>query len=477
MSSFPVRPQNLHLLYLRKVYLFMSLKALSPLDGRYYNQLTALRESFSEWALMKYRVLVEVEWLMHLSANEEIKELRAFTPNERDFLRNLVTNFDEHEAEKIKKIEATTKHDVKAVEYYLKDKLASSSLASCGEFIHFACTSEDINNLAHALMLKHAVIDVWLPLAHTMVAKVSALAEQTKTVAMLAHTHGQPASPTTLGKELAVFVYRWQRQLHQIEQLQYLGKCNGAVGNYNAHLAAYPQLAWEDISRQFIEHLGLTFNPLTTQIESHDYMAEIFHAIVRFNTITLDFTRDVWLYISLEYFTQHIEAGEVGSSTMPHKVNPIQFENAEANLILSSALFDCLANKLMVSRLQRDLSDSSALRNLGVGFGHSYLALDATIKGVGKLRVNEQRMQQELKDAWNLLGEAIQTVMRKNGYDNPYEKLKELTRGKENAEEDIKNFITSLNLVPEDKQRLLSLLPTTYIGFAPSLVGHIFQVN
>jgi adenylosuccinate lyase len=455
----------------------MSLKALSPLDGRYYDQLTALRESFSEWALMKYRVMVEVEWLIHLSANEGIQELRAFTSDERDFLRSLVTNFDEHEAEKIKKIEATTKHDVKAVEYYLKGKLASSSLASCGEFVHFACTSEDINNLAYGLMLKHAVRNVWVPLASQMVALVSNLAEQTKTVAMLAHTHGQPASPTTLGKELAVFVYRWQRQLHQIEQLQYLGKCNGAVGNYNAHMAAYPQLPWEDISQQFIEHLGLTFNPLTTQIESHDYMAEIFHAIVRFNNITLDFVRDVWMYISFEYFQQRIEAGEVGSSTMPHKVNPIQFENAEANLVLSSALFDCLANKLMVSRLQRDLSDSSALRNLGVGFGHSYLALDATVKGVKKLRVNEQLIHQELGDDWKLLGEAIQTVMRKNGCDNPYEKLKALTRGRENEELDIKNFINSLELVPEDKQRLLSLLPTTYIGLAPALVRHIFQAD
>jgi adenylosuccinate lyase len=453
----------------------MSIKALSPLDGRYYDQLTALREYFSEWALMKYRVMVEVEWLIHLSANEDIQELRAFTPDERDFLRSLVANFDEREALDIKNREATTKHDVKAVEYYLKDKLASSSLASCKEFVHFACTSEDINNLAYGLLLKDAVTNAWLPLAAKMVALVSKMAEQTKTVAMLAHTHGQPASPTTLGKELAVFVYRWQRQLHQIEQLQYLGKCNGAVGNYNAHLAAYPQLPWEEISRQFIEHLGLTFNPLTTQIESHDYMAEIFHAIVRFNNITLDFTRDVWMYISFEYFQQRIEAGEVGSSTMPHKVNPIQFENAEANLVLSTALFDCLADKLMISRLQRDLSDSSALRNLGVGFGHSYLALSSTIKGLEKLRVNEQLIQQELGDAWKLLGEAIQTVMRKNGCQNPYEKLKELTRGRENEEVDIRNFIASLELVSEDKQRLLRLLPATYIGLAPSLVEHIFQ--
>lgn len=453
----------------------MSMKALSPLDGRYYDQLVALREHFSEWALMKYRVIVEVEWFIHLSTNEWIRDLRAFTPGELDFLRCLVTNFDEDEALEIKEREKITRHDVKAVEYYLKAKLEHSSLASCKEFVHFACTSEDINNLAHGLMLKNAVASVWLPLAHTLVALVADVAEQTKTVTMLAHTHGQPATPTTLGKELAVFVYRWQRQLQQIEQLQYLGKCNGAVGNYNAHIAAYAHVPWEEVSRQFIERLGLTFNPLTTQIESHDYMAEIFHAITRFNNITLDFDRDIWSYISFAYFKQRIKSGEVGSSTMPHKVNPIQFENAEANLIVSTALFDCLANKLTISRLQRDLSDSSALRNVGVGFGHSYVALLATIKGFEELHVNEQVMQQELGDAWEVLGEAIQTVMRKNGYNNPYEKLKELTRGQESREIDIKNFINSLQLFPEDKQHLLDMLPATYIGLAPQLVEHIFH--
>ncbi|HLG63750.1 MAG TPA: adenylosuccinate lyase [Ktedonosporobacter sp.] len=453
----------------------MSIKAISPLDGRYQHMLLALSEYFSEWALMKYRVHVEVEWLIQLAESEWIPEVRSFRPDEVAFLRNITTNFDETEAHQIKKFEQTTRHDVKAVEYYVKSKLAHSPLEAWKEFVHFACTSEDINNLSHGLMLKQAIAQVWLPLARKMVAQVAAMAQQAASIAMLAHTHGQPATPTTLGKELAVFVHRWQRQLKQVENLEYLGKLNGAVGNYNAHVFAYPDVPWQEIARNFVERLGLTFNPLTTQIESHDYMAEIFQAIIRFNTITLDFDRDMWSYISLGYFKQRTVEGEVGSSTMPHKVNPIHFENAEANFIISSALFDCLANKLPVSRLQRDLSDSSALRNMGVGFGHSYLALLSTIKGMEGVSVNEQVIQDALANSWEVLGEAVQTLMRKYGHENPYEKLKALTRGHEVVAEEMKRFVRDLQVSPEDKKRLLEMEPQSYIGLAPQLVEHIFE--
>ena len=353
----------------------MSIKSLTPLDGRYESVTKPLGDFFSEWALMKYRTHVEIEWLIAMSANPSFSQVRTFTPEEIEFLRNIVVNFDDEVAGKIKGIEKVTNHDVKAVEYFLRDTLTASSLFDVLEFIHFSCTSEDINNLSYALMLKHGVNDVWLPAAENLVNEVIDRAETLKDVAMLAHTHGQPASPTTMGKELAVFAYRWNRQLKQIRSLEYLGKFNGAVGNFNAHQIAYPEVDWEMVAKTFVESLGLIYNPLTTQIESHDYVAECFHAINRFNNIVLDFDRDMWLYISLGYFKQRTVKGEVGSSTMPHKVNPIDFENSEANLGLSNALLDHLANKLPISRLQRDLSDSSAQRNIGSAIGYSHLAL------------------------------------------------------------------------------------------------------
>lgn len=451
----------------------MSIKAISPLDGRYKEQSEVLAEHFSEWGLMKYRVYVEVEWLIHMSKRPEIAEVREFTADEITFLKGITERFDDASALRIKEIERTTKHDVKAVEYFLKEQLDPTSLADVKEFLHFSCTSEDINNLSHALMLKHGIEGGWLPMAEKMAASVAHLAEATKEVSMLSRTHGQTASPTTLGKELAVFVYRWNRQIKQIQGQDYLGKFNGAVGNFNAHSIAYPEAPWEEIAQGFVESLGLTYNPLTTQIESHDYMAELFHAIMRFNNITLDFDRDVWQYISLAYFKQNVVAGEVGSSTMPHKVNPINFENSEANMGVSNAMLDHLANKLPISRLQRDLTDSSALRNMGVGIAHSYIAMIATLRGLSSLSVNEAAIQQDLNESWEVLGEAIQTVMRRVGYENPYEKLKELTRGVEVTPQRIEAFINELGLPDAERERLLRLTPASYIGIADKLIRHI----
>ncbi|MGZ4112306.1 MAG: adenylosuccinate lyase [Tumebacillaceae bacterium] len=451
----------------------MTIKAISPLDGRYSEQMKGLEGYFSEWALLKFRVLVEVEWLIKLAATESIPQVRTFTAEEIAFLRGVAENFDEAASLRIKEIERTTKHDVKAVEYYIKEQLRESSLVDVLEFVHFACTSEDINNLSHALMMKGGIENVWLPMAQKIVDMVATMAEDTKNISMLAHTHGQPASPTTVGKELAVFVYRWQRQLRQIAALEYLGKINGAVGNFNAHTSAYPDAPWEAIAQSFVEGLGLTYNPLTTQIESHDYLAEAYHALMRFNNITLDFDRDVWAYISMGYFKQRPVAGEVGSSTMPHKVNPINFENSEANMGVSNAMLDHLANKLPISRLQRDLTDSSALRNMGVGIGYSYLALQSALRGLGQLEVNQQALEADLNDAWEVLGEAVQTVMRKEGHENPYEKLKELTRGAKIDGEQMRVFIKGLGLPQADEQRLLDMTPGSYIGIAPQLLRHI----
>lgn len=451
----------------------MSIKSLTPLEGRYGAITEPLESYFSEWALIKYRLHVEVEWLIAMSGNPVLAEIREFTPEEISFLRDLVKNFDETAALKIKEIERTTNHDVKAIEYYLRETLGAMSLSDVLEFIHFSCTSEDINNLSYALMLKHGIEDVWLPAAQTLVDTVTAMAEEEKSIPMLAHTHGQSASPTTAGKELAVFVYRWNRQLKQIRAQEYLGKFNGAVGNYNAHSIAYPNADWENIARSFIEGLGLTFNPLTTQIESHDYVAETFHAMTRFNNILLDFDRDMWLYISLGYFKQKAIAGEVGSSTMPHKINPIDFENSEANLGLSNAVLDHLANKLPISRLQRDLSDSSAQRNIGTGIAHAQIAITYTLKGLRKTVVNREELAGDLEHAWEVLAEAVQTVMRKNGHANSYDKLKAITRGKGITEEDMRSFIEGLELPSDDKKRLLALTPSTYFGIAPSLVDHI----
>jgi adenylosuccinate lyase len=373
----------------------------------------------------------------------------------------------------VKEIERTTNHDVKAVEYYIKERLDSSSLRDVKEWVHFACTSEDINNLAYALMLQGGVTQLYVPAARKVADAVAQLAADLNAQPMLARTHGQPASPTTLGKELAVFVARWDRQLRQIAAQEYLGKINGAVGNWNAHAAAYPDLPWPRIAQDFVESLGLTYNPLTTQIEPHDYLAECFHTLMRFNNIAIDFTRDVWAYISLGYFKQRVIAGEVGSSTMPHKVNPIDFENAEANLGIANALLDHLAGKLPQSRLQRDLTDSSALRNIGVGIAHSLIAFSSISRGLAKLSVDAAAMARDLDANWVVLGEAIQTVMRKAGHDNPYEKLKELTRGARIGPEEMRAFIGGLDLPEDDKQRLLALTPSTYIGLASELAALI----
>ena len=451
----------------------MSIKSLTPLEGRYGAITEPFGDYFSEWALIKYRVHVEVEWLIAMAANPAFAEIRPFTAEEVSFLRNIVANFDDEKALRIKEIERTTNHDVKAVEYFLRETMGAMSLGDLLEFIHFSCTSEDINNLSYALMLKEGLTDVWLPAAETLVKMVSTMAEEEKNIPMLAHTHGQSASPTTIGKELAVFVYRWNRQLKQIRALEYLGKFNGAVGNFNAHSIAYPEVDWEQVSRSFVESLGLTYNPLTTQIESHDYVAEAFHALARFNNILLDFDRDMWLYISMGYFKQKAIAGEVGSSTMPHKVNPIDFENSEANLGLSNAVLDHLANKLPISRLQRDLSDSSAQRNMGTGLAHSHIAITYTLKGLKKTVVNQEALAADLNHAWEVLAEAVQTVMRKFGHANSYDKLKAITRGKGISETDIKSFIESVDLPAADKQRLLSLTPAQYVGIASSLLKHI----
>ena len=451
----------------------MSIKSLTPLDGRYEAITRPLGDFFSEWALMKYRTHVEVEWLITMAINPSFVEVRTFTTDEIQFLRNIITNFDEEVALKIKGIEKITNHDVKAVEYFLRETLSATSLKDVLEFIHFSCTSEDINNLSYALMLKHGILNVWLPSAVKLVTEVASKAETLKEVPMLAYTHGQHASPTTIGKELAVFVYRWNRQFKQIRSLEYLGKFNGAVGNFNAHQIAYPEVNWEDVAKNFVEGLGLGYNPLTTQIESHDYVAECFHAINRFNNIVLDFDRDMWLYISLGYFKQKTIPGEVGSSTMPHKVNPIDFENSEANLGLSNALLDHLANKLPISRLQRDLSDSSAQRNIGSAIAYSHLALVYALKGFAKTLVNNVAIENDLTDAWEVLSEAVQTVMRKHGHTNPYDKLKEITRGKAIGEAEIKSFIASIELPAADKERLLTLTPQKYIGLAAELVKHI----
>jgi adenylosuccinate lyase len=450
----------------------MSLRSVSAVDGRYAAQAAPLADYLSEYALIRFRVLVEVRWLLALADTPAIPDVRGFTETERALLRDLADGFSDADAERVKAIERTTNHDVKAVEYFLKERLEGTPLADVREWVHFACTSEDINNLAYALMLQGAVESVLLPLAERMAQTVNALAEATAGVAMLSHTHGQTASPTTVGKELAVFVYRWRRQIRQLRAQEYLGKINGAVGNFNAHVAAYPDAPWEEIARTFVEGLGLVWNPLTTQIEPHDYLAETFHTVIRLNSVTLDFVRDVWSYVSLGYFKQRVVAGEVGSSTMPHKVNPIDFENAEANVGVSNALLEHLATKLPVSRLQRDLSDSSALRSIGGAIGHSVIAYQSTLRGLGKLSVDEAAVAAGLDGSWEVLGEAVQTVMRKDGCPNPYERLKALTRGATVNAETVRAFVADLGLPEPDRTRLLALTPATYVGLAPRLVRH-----
>lgn len=453
-----------------------SLSALSPVDGRYGSKSQALRPYFSEYGLIKHRVLVEVKWLQALASHNEIKEVPTFTQNAKAVLNDIVTHFNEQDAQRIKDIERTTNHDVKAVEYFLKEKVSGvEELHNVNEFIHFACTSEDINNLSHALMLKGGLDNVVLPHCKELIEAVKNLAREYRSIPMMARTHGQPASPTTMGKEMANVAQRLIRQYEQIAKVPMLGKLNGAVGNYNAHLSAYPELDWHALSKQFVEQLGLTHNPYTTQIEPHDYIAELFDAVTRFNNILIDFNRDVWGYIALGHFKQRTVAGEIGSSTMPHKVNPIDFENSEGNLGIANAILSHLATKLPISRWQRDLTDSTVLRNLGLGFGYSIIAYQASLKGINKLKVNEQSLAQELDDNWELLAEPIQTVMRRYGIEKPYEKLKELTRGKKVNAQIISDFIDELALPDDVKDTLKKLTPQAYIGDAIRLVDQLLD--
>ena len=448
--------------------LLSSLTAVSPVDGRYAGKTQALRPIFSEYGLIRFRALVEVRWLQRLAAHPQIAEVPAFSAEANALLDALASDFALEHAERVKEIERTTNHDVKAIEYLLKEQAAKlPELAKVSEFIHFACTSEDINNLSHALMLREGRDTVLLPLMRQIAESIRELAHRFADVPMLSRTHGQPASPTTLGKELANVVYRLERQISQVAAVPLLGKINGAVGNYNAHLSAYPAIDWEANARAFIEdELGLGFNPYTTQIEPHDYIAELFDAIARYNTILIDFDRDIWGYISLGYFKQRTIAGEIGSSTMPHKVNPIDFENSEGNLGIANALFQHLASKLPISRWQRDLTDSTVLRNLGVGFAHSVIAYEASLKGIGKLELNEQKIAADLDACWEVLAEPIQTVMRRYDIENPYEKLKELTRGKGIGPEALLTFIDGLDMPAEAKAELKKLTPANYIGNA-----------
>jgi adenylosuccinate lyase len=450
-----------------------TLTALSPLDGRYASKLIDLAPIFSEFGLIQRRVAVEIAWLEALCDAKDIPEAKVLSADERIALRAIAADFSVDDARRVKTIESTTNHDVKAVEYFIKEKLAGTPLEDRGEFVHFACTSEDINNMAHALMLRDGLA-VLRAAQKKLTDTLAAFAVETRDASMLARTHGQPASPTTLGKELAVFVARLNRQAAQLDSIVMPGKMNGAVGCFNAHLAAYPQVDWEALSRSVIEGcFGLKQNVLTTQIESHDGIAELFDALARWNTILIDLDRDIWSYISLGYIGQKTIKGEIGSSTMPHKVNPIDFENSEGNLGLANAVLEHMARKLPISRLQRDLTDSTVLRNMGVGFGYSLAAYQATLKGLGKIKLNILRLEEDLNDAWEVLAEPVQTVMRKLGKANPYEQLKELTRGKKITAESMHQFIESLDLPAEDKARLLEMTPASYIGIASKLVSHI----
>ena len=444
-----------------------SLTAISPIDGRYGGKTAELRPIFSEYGLIRQRVIVEVRWLQSLAAHPAIPEVPAFSPGTQEQLEQIVSSFAEADAQRVKEIERTTNHDVKAVEYLLKEKIAGNTeLERVNEFVHFACTSEDINNLSHALMLRDGRDTVLLPLADKVIAAIRALAHAHAEQPMLSRTHGQPASPTTLGKEMANVVARLRRQRRQIADTTLLGKINGAVGNYNAHLLAYPEVDWAAHAKQFVESLGIEWNPYTIQIEPHDYMAELFDAVARFNTILVDFCRDIWSYVSIGYFKQRTVAGEVGSSTMPHKVNPIDFENAEGNLGIANALFDHLAIKLPVSRWQRDLTDSTVLRNMGVGLAYSTIAWHSALRGIAKLEVNSAALNADLESNWEVLAEPIQTVMRRYGIEQPYEKLKALTRGQRIDQAGMRDFIDGLALPEQVKSSLKAMTPATYIGNA-----------
>lgn len=451
-----------------------SLCALSPLDGRYGDKIKSLRSIFSEYGLLKYRVEVEIRWLQQLSMCPDIKEIKPFSQTNQAELSSIMTNFNEADAMRIKTIEKTTNHDVKAVEYFLKEKMAASQeLIKVTEFIHFACTSEDINNLSYALMLQEAKNRILIPYWNELIDTLKAAAHHYHAVPLLSRTHGQPATPSTVGKEFANVVYRLQRQYDQLIRIEILGKINGATGNYNAHLAAYPTIDWHALSKEFVTSLGITWNPYTTQIEPHDYIAELFNCITRFNTILLDFNRDMWGYIALNHFKQRTIADEIGSSTMPHKVNPIDFENSEGNLGLANAVMNHLAIKLPVSRWQRDLSDSTVLRNLGVGIGYSLIAYQASLKGMSKLDINDAHLREELSNNWEVLAEPIQTVMRRYGLPAPYEQLKALTRGKRIDEKSLMQFIDSLELPTKEKARLKQMTPINYVGLAAQLANKI----
>lgn len=446
-----------------------SLTALSPIDGRYASKVDSLRPYLSEFGLIHARVTVEVRWLQTLANHAQIDEIKPFSAETNQRLDAIVNNFSEQDAERIKEIERTTNHDVKAVEYFLKEQITDiDELNNAGEFIHFACTSEDINNLSHALMLKSGR-EVLAKSMQQIIDAIAKLAESHAEQPMLSRTHGQTASPTTLGKEMANVAYRLHRQLKQFNNVELLGKINGAVGNYNAHLSAYPDIDWANNAKNFVESLGLSFNPYTTQIEPHDYMAELFDALRRFNTILIDFNRDIWGYISLGYFKQKLKDGEVGSSTMPHKVNPIDFENSEGNLGLANAVLAHLGEKLPISRFQRDLTDSTVLRNMGVGFAQSLIAFDACLKGIGKLELNADRLNEDLDNAQEVLAEPIQTVMRRYNVEKPYEKLKALTRGQAMTRDMMVGFVNGdeLQAVPQsERERLAQLTPATYTGNA-----------
>ena len=451
-----------------------ALTALSPIDGRYGDKTTELRTIFSEYGLLKYRVQVEVRWLQKLANQADILEVPTLSEQATKHLNEIVENFNEQDAIRIKTIEKTTNHDVKAVEYFLKEKVnTNEELQAINEFIHFACTSEDINNLSYALMLKTARDTVLIPYWNKVIDTITSQAKAYRDLPLLSRTHGQPATPSTIGKEFANVAYRLKRQLKQLASIEILGKINGATGNYNAHMVAYPQINWHKFSEEFVTSLGLQWNPYTTQIEPHDYIAEYFDCVARFNTIMIDFDRDVWGYIALNHFKQKTVAGEIGSSTMPHKVNPIDFENSEGNLGLANAIMSHLGSKLPISRWQRDLTDSTVLRNLGVGIGYAVIAYQSTLKGLNKLEVNQEYLLDELNRNWEVLAEPIQTVMRRYGIEKPYEKLKELTRGKRVDAQGMQQFIDSLALPEHEKTRLKQLTPENYIGFAINFVDEL----
>ncbi|EDY87382.1 adenylosuccinate lyase [gamma proteobacterium HTCC5015] len=451
-----------------------ALTAISPVDGRYASKTDALRPIFSEYGLIRARVTVEVRWLQRLAATDGIEEVPAFSDRANQQLNRIVEQFDESHAQRVKDIEATTNHDVKAVEYFLKEQVAGNAeLESVTEFIHFACTSEDINNLSYGLMLNESRQQVLLPMMDELIEAVRAQAHEHADVPMLSRTHGQSASPTTMGKEMANVVHRLRRQREQLAAVELTGKINGAVGNFNAHFSAYPDIDWPQLAEGFVSDLGLVWNPYTIQIEPHDCIAEMFDVCARFNTILIDFCRDVWAYISLGFFKQKTIAGEIGSSTMPHKVNPIDFENAEGNLGLANAIYDHLASKLPISRWQRDLTDSTVLRNLGVGVGHSVIAFQAALKGISKLEINAQALADDLDANWEVLAEPIQTVMRRYGIEKPYEKLKELTRGNRVDQAGMQAFVAKLDLPEAAKAELMELTPANYIGNAAAMAKSI----